>query len=111
MKYKAEIKILQHTGLLDPRSNTVEATLRGLEYDMLDHIRIGKYMMIEVNCENKTLAEKSIRAMCEKLLVNSLMEKYIITFIDDTVETQTTQRTHKATIASFVTHGDGVLVL
>ena len=46
MKYKAEIKILQHTGLLDPRSNTVEATLRGLEYDMLDHIRIGKYMVI-----------------------------------------------------------------
>jgi phosphoribosylformylglycinamidine synthase len=86
MKYKAEIKILQHTGLLDPRSNTVEATLRGLEYDMLDHIRIGKYMVIEVNCKNKTLAEESIRDMCEKLLVNSLMERYTITFINDTID-------------------------
>ena len=82
MKYKAEIKILQHTGLLDPRSNTVEATLRGLEYDMLEQLRIGKYMVIEVDCENKTLAEASIRDMCKKLLVNSLMEKFTITFLD-----------------------------
>jgi phosphoribosylformylglycinamidine synthase len=110
MKYKAEIKILQHTGLLDPRSNTVEATLRGLEYDMLEHIRIGKYMVIEVNCENKTLAEKSIRDMCEKLLVNSLMEKYTITFIDDTIDSRTTLKVHKATTASFVRHvyGDSI---
>jgi len=79
MKYKAEIKILQHAGLLDPQSNAVEATLRGLEYDMLEQLRIGKYMVIEVNCENKTLAEEGIRDMCKKLLVNNLMENYVIT--------------------------------
>ena len=82
VKYTAEIKILQHTGLLDPQSNSVEAALRGLNYDMLEHIRIGKYMVVEVNCENEMLAKKSIANMCESLLANTLMENYTITFLE-----------------------------
>ena len=41
-------------------------------------IRQGKYFEIDINENDKDVAEKKIKEMCEKLLVNLIIEDYKI---------------------------------
>jgi phosphoribosylformylglycinamidine synthase len=80
MKYKAEIKILLNQELLDPQSVAIKNTLiNTLNFDMIEHFRLGKYIVVEVNCDNQVLAKESIEKMCDQLLANPVMEDYTIT--------------------------------
>ena len=80
MKYKAEIKILLNQELLDPQSVAIKNTLiNTLNFDMIEHFRLGKYIVVEVNCDNQVLAKESIDKMCDQLLANPVMEDYTIT--------------------------------
>tara|TARA_B100000949_G_scaffold235461_1_gene258908 strand:+ start:3118 stop:3366 length:249 start_codon:yes stop_codon:yes gene_type:complete len=80
MKYKAEINILLHQGLLDPQSVAIKKTLIDtLNFDMIEHFRLGKYIVVEVDCDNEVSAKESIEKMCDQLLANPVMENYTIT--------------------------------
>jgi len=80
MKYKAEIKILLHQGLLDPQSVAIKKTLIDtLNFDMIEHFSLGKYIVVEVDCDNEVSAKESIEKMCDQLLANPVMENYTIT--------------------------------
>ena len=46
--------------------------------DNLKSIRQGKFFEIDVNENNVVEAEKKIKIMCEKLLVNLIIEDYKI---------------------------------
>ena len=46
--------------------------------DSLKSIRQGKYFEIEVEDNDKKKAENKIKQMCEKLLVNLIIEDYKI---------------------------------
>jgi phosphoribosylformylglycinamidine synthase len=37
---------------------------------------VGKYIEIELNTANRTEAEERVKAMCEKLLANTVIEDY-----------------------------------
>ena len=47
----------------------------------LKSIRQGKFFEIEVNESDQKLAEKKINDMCEKLLVNLIIEDYKVSKI------------------------------
>ena len=42
----------------------------------LKNIRQGKFFQIELNETNQDIAEKKVNDMCEKLLVNLIIEDY-----------------------------------
>ena len=44
----------------------------------LKNIRQGKYFEVEVNDDDAVKAEKNVKEMCEKLLVNLIIEDYQI---------------------------------
>ena len=64
--------------VLDPQGKVVENTLKNLGMNDLKSIRQGKYFEIEVEEKDQSKAEKQINQMCEKLLVNLIIENYKI---------------------------------
>ena len=65
--------------VLDPQGKVVENTLISMGMGNLKSIRQGKFFEIEVDENDQKKAEERVREMCEKLLVNLIIENYKIT--------------------------------
>ncbi len=76
MKQKAKIYITLKKSVLDPQGNTVRHALNSLGFKEVEDVRLGKYMEIKLNSKIKTSIENQIRKMCDKVLVNPVIEEY-----------------------------------
>ena len=64
--------------VLDPQGKVVQNTLVELGMKDLKSVRQGKYFEIEIEEKDEQKAEKKIHEMCEKLLVNLIIEDFKI---------------------------------
>tara|TARA_B100000674_G_scaffold342933_1_gene286842 strand:+ start:612 stop:854 length:243 start_codon:yes stop_codon:yes gene_type:complete len=76
LKYSVTVTLKKD--VLDPQGKVVENTLKSLGMSSLKNIRQGKYFEIDVDEKDEVAAEKEINQMCEKLLVNLIIEDYKI---------------------------------
>jgi len=76
---KFSVTVTLKKDVLDPQGKVVENTLISMGMKSLKSIRQGKFFEIEVNENDQKKAEKKIDQMCEKLLVNLIIENYKIT--------------------------------
>lgn len=74
MKAKVYVTIKQN--VLDPQGNAVQGALHTMGFDEVGKVRIGKYMEIELDAADRAQAEERLKAMCEKLLANTVVEDY-----------------------------------
>lgn len=74
MKYKAHILVSLKEGVLDTQGKAVRVSLKNMGYGSVDEVRVGKSIVITLEANSLAEAEKQIEAMCEDLLVNSLIE-------------------------------------
>jgi len=74
--FKDKIKTTLKKSVLDPQGQTVLHALHTLEFEEAKSLRIGKYFELVLEAASKTDAEKSVRAMCDKLLHNAVIESY-----------------------------------
>ena len=75
---KAKIKVTLKNGVLDPQGKAIEGALGHLGFDGVNHVRQGKYFEIEIAETDKARAREQIKAMCEKLIANTVIENYEI---------------------------------
>jgi phosphoribosylformylglycinamidine synthase subunit PurS len=75
---KAKVKVVLKTGVLDPQGKAIEGALKHLGFDGVAGVRQGKYFEIDVTETDKAKAEAAVKAMCEKLIANTVMESYEI---------------------------------
>ncbi|MEB3103383.1 phosphoribosylformylglycinamidine synthase subunit PurS [Ferviditalea candida] len=73
---KATIYVTIKRGVLDPQGNAVQGALHSMGFDEVGSVRIGKYMELELNTDNRAEADNRVKAMCEKLLANTVIEDY-----------------------------------
>ena len=78
---KFSVTVTLKKDVLDPQGKVVQDTLTNLGMKNLQNIRQGKYFEIEINENDQNKAEKKINEMCEKLLVNLIIEDYTISKI------------------------------
>ena len=71
---KVRILVSLKPGILDPQGKAVEQGLHGFGFQV-EHVRIGRLIELEVPAETRAEAELQAKAMCDKLLVNPVMEK------------------------------------
>ena len=76
MKYSVTVTLKKD--VLDPQGKVVENTLKNIGMNNLVSLRQGKYFEIDVDEKDEAIAEKEINQMCEKLLVNLIIEDYKI---------------------------------
>nr|WP_245355477.1 phosphoribosylformylglycinamidine synthase subunit PurS [Rhizobium leguminosarum] len=65
-------------GVLDPQGKAIEGALGALGFSGVGHIRQGKVFDLELESADRAKAEADLKAMCEKLLANTVIENYAI---------------------------------
>lgn len=75
---KARITVTLKTGVLDPQGKAIEHALSGLGFDGVGTVRQGKVFDVELSESDKAKAEADLKAMCDKLLANTVIENYAV---------------------------------
>ena len=75
---KARVFITLKNGVLDPQGKAIGHALNGLGFDAVGDVRQGKLIELELAEADAEKAKADIKAMCEKLLANTVIEKYEI---------------------------------
>jgi len=75
---KARITVTLKNGVLDPQGKAIEHALAGLGFDGVGQVRQGKVFDIEITGSDKAKAEADLKAMCDKLLANTVIENYSV---------------------------------
>ncbi len=76
---KARVTVTLKNGVLDPQGKAIEGALGTLGFGGVGHVRQGKVFDIELDGSDKAKAEADLKAMCEKLLANTVIENYSVT--------------------------------
>lgn len=75
---KARITVTLKNGVLDPQGKAIEHALGTLGFDGVGSVRQGKVFDIEVNGTDHAKAEADLKAMCDRLLANTVIENYSV---------------------------------
>ena len=78
---KARVHVMLKTGVLDPQGKAIEHALTGLGFGGVDSVRQGKVFDLELNSTDRAQAEADLKAMCDKLLANTVIENYSVTLV------------------------------
>ena len=80
-KLKFSVTVTLKKDVLDPQGKVVQNTLINLGMKNLKSIRQGKFFEIEIDETDQIIAEKKVEEMCQKLLVNLIIEDYKINIL------------------------------
>lgn len=75
---KARVFVTLKNGVLDPQGKAIGHALNGLGFSSVGEVRQGKVIDLELAERNETKARASLKEMCERLLANTVIEKYEI---------------------------------
>ena len=78
---KARVHVMLKDGVLDPQGEAVRHALGTLGFEGVDAVRQGKVIELDLATGDRAAAEAQIREMCEKLLANTVIEKYSFEFV------------------------------
>jgi phosphoribosylformylglycinamidine synthase PurS subunit len=73
---RAKVHVFLKPGVLDVQGKAVEQALHGLGWDSVEHVRVGRTIEFDLKATDAAEAETEIKAMCEKLLANTVIESY-----------------------------------
>jgi phosphoribosylformylglycinamidine synthase len=73
---RVKVYVTLKGGVLDPQGKAVERSLHSLGYTGVEGARIGKYIEFKLAAMPAETAAQQVRAMCEKLLANPVIEDY-----------------------------------
>lgn len=75
---KARVHVMLKDGVLDPQGEAVRHALGTLGFAGVEGVRQGKVIDLDLSAKDAKSAEAEVKAMCEKLLANTVIEKYTI---------------------------------
>ena len=75
---KARVFVTLKNGVLDPQGKAIGHALNGLGFAAVGEVRQGKVINLELSERDEAKARASLKEMCEKLLANTVIEKYEI---------------------------------
>jgi phosphoribosylformylglycinamidine synthase subunit PurS len=75
---KARVFVTLKNGVLDPQGEAVRAALGTLGFSGVNGVRQGKVIDLDLATTDRARAEADVKAMCEKLLANTVIESYSV---------------------------------
>ena len=75
---KARVHVMLKDGVLDPQGEAVKHALGTLGFSGVEGVRQGKVIELDLAATDRAAAEVEVKAMCEKLLANTVIEKYTV---------------------------------
>ena len=74
--YQARIYVTLKSTVNDPQGLTVLSSLRRLGFENAGDVRVGKYLVVNLDETDRAKAERSVTEMCQKLLANPVIEDF-----------------------------------
>ena len=74
--YQARIYVTLKSTVNDPQGLTVLSSLRRLGFENAGDVRVGKYLVVNLDDTDRAKAERSVTEMCQKLLANPVIEDF-----------------------------------
>ena len=78
---KARVTVMLKNGVLDPQGEAVKHALGTLGFAGVQGVRQGKVIELDLAETDAAKAETSVKAMCEKLLANTVIESYRVEIV------------------------------
>ena len=75
---KARIKVTLKKGVLDPQGKAIQGALGSMGFAGVEGVRQGKYFEVDLAETDKAKAMSAVKAMCDKLIANTVIENYEI---------------------------------
>jgi phosphoribosylformylglycinamidine synthase len=73
---RAKVEVFLKPGVLDVQGKAIEGALHGLGFDAVSGVRVGKTIAFELGDADPVKAEADVKAMCDRLLANTVIEGY-----------------------------------
>jgi phosphoribosylformylglycinamidine synthase PurS subunit len=78
---KARVTVMLKSGVLDVQGEAVRHALGTLGFAGVNGVRQGKVIELDLAETDVALAEVAVKAMCEKLLSNTVIESYHVELV------------------------------
>jgi phosphoribosylformylglycinamidine synthase len=75
---RARVTVTLKAGVLDPQGQAIQGSLKSLGFPGVSAVRQGKVFDLVLDDTDPAAAEANLKAMCEKLLANTVIENYAI---------------------------------
>lgn len=84
---KATVYVTLKDSIHDPQGNAILQALLALGFEGITGVRAGKYFELNMPAgyTDAETAGKAVKEMCEKLLANTVIEKYSYEITEDSV--------------------------
>lgn len=73
---QVRVYVTPRKGILDPQGRAVESSLHTLGFKNVSGVKVGKYILLEVDAATASEARAEAKKMCEALLANPVIEDY-----------------------------------
>jgi phosphoribosylformylglycinamidine synthase PurS subunit len=74
--WQAEIRVLLKPSVNDPQGLSIQGALRMLGFDSVAGVRAGKLIQLQLEADDRAVAEAAVERMCAQLLANPVIETY-----------------------------------
>lgn len=74
--YRCEVYIRPRADILDPQGDAVARALASLGFSGVGEVRIGRYVIVELEASSESAALSEAETMCQKLLANPVTEDF-----------------------------------
>jgi phosphoribosylformylglycinamidine synthase len=76
MLFRCEVNIRPRPDILDPQGDAVGKALANLGFTGLGAVKVGRYLILDMEAEGPEAARQQVEDMCRKLLANPITEDY-----------------------------------
>ena len=76
------VNISLKEGVLDPQGRAIKHSLRGLGFQEVSEVRVGKQITLDVDETDTARLRQRVARMCETLLSNTVIEDYVIDIVE-----------------------------
>ena len=73
---RATVVVFLKPGVLDVQGKAIEGALAAMDFAGVSDVRVGRILTFDVDAPDRAAAEAQVRAMCDRLLANAVIETY-----------------------------------
>ncbi len=81
-RFRIALHIVPRRGILDPQGKAVADALHSLEFTQVTDVRVGRFIVLDVEAVSADAARADARTMCEQLLANPVTEDFDIASVE-----------------------------
>ena len=78
---RAKVTVYPRREILDPQGKAISDALQRLGFSQVSDVRAGKSFEIELTAADVAAGEQAVRQMCQKLLVNPVVEDFAVEMV------------------------------